>query len=212
MTVVTKSPLIGSDTSKIIPASSVEENQTTGGANPPAAPLLPIQVTDDAGSSGQQQAATPPPVDLDGSTTEASSCNQSTDTSIDNAATPTHEADFSGGESSGVGNDDFEPTFPHAELARLDEMINRPRWVVPVLHNGELEILLDASIELCRRGEEFVGSRRTWSSYCNSMFLVAYLKFKHLQWNCLHEFVERNIVLVSSGVCVPECGSIDNNC
>ena len=26
-----------------------------------------------------------------------------------------------------------EPDFPHTELAKLDEMINRPRWVVPVL-------------------------------------------------------------------------------
>jgi hypothetical protein len=50
------------------------------------------------------------------------------------------------------GADDVEVEFPHAELARLDEMINRPRWVVPVLHNGELEILLEAAINLCRRG------------------------------------------------------------
>ena len=164
MTVVTKSPLIGSDTSKIIPTSLVEENQPAG-ANPPAAPTLPNQITDDASGSGQQQVVTPPPVDLDSSTTEASSCNHSTDTSIDNTATPTHEADFSGGESSGIGNDDYEPSFPHAELARLDEMINRPRWVVPVLHNGELEILLDASIDLCRRGDGFVGS---WGSMGNN--------------------------------------------
>lgn len=45
-----------------------------------------------------------------------------------------------------------EPDFPHAELARLDEMINRPRWVVPVLDKGELEVLLEASISLCKRG------------------------------------------------------------
>jgi len=48
--------------------------------------------------------------------------------------------------------DDQEVEFPHAELARLDEMINRPRWVVPVLQKGELEILLDASIALCKAG------------------------------------------------------------
>ena len=47
-----------------------------------------------------------------------------------------------------------EPVFPHSELAKLDEMINRPRWVVPVLAKGELEILLDASIQLCRAGLE----------------------------------------------------------
>lgn len=50
-------------------------------------------------------------------------------------------------------DDGQEPDFPHDEMARLDEMINRPRWVVPVLHNGELEILLDAVIELCKNGK-----------------------------------------------------------
>jgi len=48
--------------------------------------------------------------------------------------------------------DDQEVEFPHMALERLDEMINRPRWVVPVLHNGELELLLDASIVLCKKG------------------------------------------------------------
>lgn len=37
-------------------------------------------------------------------------------------------------------------------LAKLDEMISRPRWVVPVLPKGELEILLDSSIEMCKKG------------------------------------------------------------
>ncbi|XP_071949723.1 ubiquitin carboxyl-terminal hydrolase 9X-like isoform X2 [Antedon mediterranea] len=44
-----------------------------------------------------------------------------------------------------------EPPFPHDELARLDDMINKPRWVVPVLPKGELEVLLEATIDLCRR-------------------------------------------------------------
>ena len=43
--------------------------------------------------------------------------------------------------------------FPITELSKLDEMINRPRWVVPVLPKGELEVLLEASIKLCRAGE-----------------------------------------------------------
>lgn len=37
--------------------------------------------------------------------------------------------------------------FPKAELNRLDDMINRPRWVIPVLPKSELEVLLNASIE-----------------------------------------------------------------
>jgi len=52
----------------------------------------------------------------------------------------------------GLAADDQEVEFPHVALERLDEMINRPRWVVPVLHNCELEVLLDASIALCKKG------------------------------------------------------------
>jgi ubiquitin carboxyl-terminal hydrolase 9/24 len=48
--------------------------------------------------------------------------------------------------------DNQEPDFPVVELGRLDEMINRPRWVVPVLPKGELEVLLDTAIKLCKEG------------------------------------------------------------
>ncbi|KAH9509417.1 putative ubiquitin carboxyl-terminal hydrolase FAF-X [Bulinus truncatus] len=50
------------------------------------------------------------------------------------------------------GGGDAEPEFPIMELNRLDEMINRPRWVVPVLPKGELEVLLDAAIKLSKEG------------------------------------------------------------
>lgn len=67
-----------------------------------------------------------------------------------------------------------EPDFPLNELAKLDEMINRPRWVVPVLPKGELEVLLDASIDLCKRSEFFTTTHllnlstleRTWLADC----------------------------------------------
>ena len=52
--------------------------------------------------------------------------------------------------------EDKEPPFPQAELAKLDELISRPRWVVPVLPKGELEVLLEAAIELCKKGQ-FLG-------------------------------------------------------
>lgn len=48
--------------------------------------------------------------------------------------------------------DSSEVKFPIAELNRLDDMINRPRWVIPVLPKGELEVLLEASIALAKRG------------------------------------------------------------
>jgi ubiquitin carboxyl-terminal hydrolase 9/24 len=42
-------------------------------------------------------------------------------------------------------------TFPVDDLQRLDEMLNRTRWIVPVLPKNELETLLDASIALCKQ-------------------------------------------------------------
>ncbi|XP_067668544.1 ubiquitin carboxyl-terminal hydrolase 9X-like [Haliotis asinina] len=59
-----------------------------------------------------------------------------------------------GGQGDGIvlPADDQEPEFPHVELAKLDEMINRPRWVVPVLPKGELEVLLEAAIKLSKDG------------------------------------------------------------
>uniref|UniRef100_A0A2K5QGA4 ubiquitinyl hydrolase 1 n=1 Tax=Cebus imitator TaxID=2715852 RepID=A0A2K5QGA4_CEBIM len=49
-------------------------------------------------------------------------------------------------------HEDEEPAFPHSELAKLDDMINRPQWVVPVLPKGELEVLLEAAIDLSIKG------------------------------------------------------------
>ena len=42
--------------------------------------------------------------------------------------------------------------FPLDALGKLDEMISRPRWVVPVLPKGELEVLLNAALNLARKG------------------------------------------------------------
>ncbi len=55
-------------------------------------------------------------------------------------------------------------TFPINDLQRLDEMLNRTRWVVPVLPKNELELLLDASILLCRNKTD------TKSEHCQRFF------------------------------------------
>ncbi|XP_065223298.1 probable ubiquitin carboxyl-terminal hydrolase FAF-X isoform X3 [Planococcus citri] len=47
-----------------------------------------------------------------------------------------------------------DPSFPHNQLASLEDKINNTKWVIPVLPEQELEILLDAAIELCRTGED----------------------------------------------------------
>lgn len=56
------------------------------------------------------------------------------------------------GEDNTGGSGGTEPDFPHAKLALLDDKISSPRWVVPVLPEQELEVLLQASIDLCRKG------------------------------------------------------------
>ena len=43
-------------------------------------------------------------------------------------------------------------SFPNLKLQKLDELISNPRWVIPVLPKGELEVLLEASIELAKAG------------------------------------------------------------
>jgi hypothetical protein len=47
-------------------------------------------------------------------------------------------------------------SFPVADLTKLDEMISSPRWVVPVLPGGQLEVLLEASIQLCKKGMSYI--------------------------------------------------------
>ena len=43
--------------------------------------------------------------------------------------------------------------FPLDHLARLDEQLGRPKWVVPVRHDDDLERLLRVSIHLCKQGK-----------------------------------------------------------
>ena len=56
-----------------------------------------------------------------------------------------------------VTDDDFDengdPVFPHDLLAKLDEMVNKPKWIIPVLPKAELELLMDATIRLAKKGE-----------------------------------------------------------
>jgi hypothetical protein len=51
-----------------------------------------------------------------------------------------------------LDEDEKTVSFPAEELQRLDEMINKTRWIVPVLAKQELEILLDSAITLCKEG------------------------------------------------------------
>ena len=58
----------------------------------------------------------------------------------------------------------MQPDFPVDHLTRLGEMINRQRWVVPILPNDSLEVWLDAAIKLCQAGSD------TQSEPCQTFF------------------------------------------
>ncbi|KAK7155926.1 hypothetical protein R3I93_010558 [Phoxinus phoxinus] len=81
--------------------------------------------------------------------TQTPSPNSSDETSVTSPISPPEEVLQA---EAPPTQEEEEPAFPHTDLAKLDDMINRPRWVVPVLPKGELEVLLEAAIELSRKG------------------------------------------------------------
>nr|XP_033805269.1 probable ubiquitin carboxyl-terminal hydrolase FAF-X isoform X2 [Geotrypetes seraphini] len=78
--------------------------------------------------------------------------NQTSSPDSSNENSPVSPPDEQGQGDAPPQLEDEEPTFPHTDLAKLDDMINRPRWVVPVLPKGELEVLLEAAIDLSKKG------------------------------------------------------------
>ncbi|KAF4027332.1 hypothetical protein G4228_019128 [Cervus hanglu yarkandensis] len=78
--------------------------------------------------------------------------NQTSSPDSSNENSPATPPDEQGQGDAPPQHEDEEPAFPHADLAKLDDMINRPRWVVPVLPKGELEVLLEAAIDLSKKG------------------------------------------------------------
>ncbi|XP_077003331.1 ubiquitin carboxyl-terminal hydrolase 9X-like isoform X2 [Tamandua tetradactyla] len=78
--------------------------------------------------------------------------NQTSSPDSSNENSPATPPDEQGQGDAPPPHEDEEPAFPHADLTKLDDMINRPRWVVPVLPKGELEVLLEAAIELSKKG------------------------------------------------------------
>ncbi|KAK6195512.1 hypothetical protein SNE40_000926 [Patella caerulea] len=77
---------------------------------------------------------------------------QTVDGFSNQGVSPTQHDEAGQGDTPVPLGDDQEADFPLVELSKLDEMINRPRWVVPVLPKGELEVLLEASIKLSKEG------------------------------------------------------------
>ncbi|XP_067231011.1 ubiquitin carboxyl-terminal hydrolase 9X-like isoform X4 [Chanodichthys erythropterus] len=78
--------------------------------------------------------------------------NQTPSPNSSNETSPISPPEEPGQGEAPPAQEEEEPAFPHADLAKLDDMINRPRWVVPVLPKGELEVLLEAAIDLSKKG------------------------------------------------------------
>ncbi|XP_042614954.1 probable ubiquitin carboxyl-terminal hydrolase FAF-X isoform X2 [Cyprinus carpio] len=78
--------------------------------------------------------------------------NQAPSTNSSNETSPISPPEEPGQGEAPPPQEEEEPAFPHPDLAKLDDMINRPRWVVPVLPKGELEVLLEAAIDLSKKG------------------------------------------------------------
>uniref|UniRef100_A0A668SP57 ubiquitinyl hydrolase 1 n=1 Tax=Oreochromis aureus TaxID=47969 RepID=A0A668SP57_OREAU len=78
--------------------------------------------------------------------------NQTSSPNSSNENSPVSPPDDQGQGDGPPQLEEEEPAFPHTDLAKLDDMINRPRWVVPVLPKGELEVLLEAAIDLSKKG------------------------------------------------------------
>jgi len=70
-----------------------------------------------------------------------------------------------------------EVEFPVDHLTHLDEQLGRPKWVVPVRPDDDLERLLRASIKLCKQGV---------CIYC--MFIVCVCVLAESRWihTCSH--------------------------
>ena len=112
-----------------------------------------MKVTNNMGDTPQETTPSTSTAPSSVSPTEPSttiSTSEDTDAPMEEPEVKAGTSDQDSAKSMELG-EDVEPDFPHAELAKLDEMINRPRWVVPVLPNGELEVLLDAAINLCKK-------------------------------------------------------------
>ena len=70
--------------------------------------------------------------------------------------------------------------FPLAKLTKLEELIHNPRWVIPVLPKGELEVLLETSITLARAKAD---KRCIYKSF-KQCFLVFFLQNVKCAYKC----------------------------
>lgn len=93
---------------------------------------------------------TVPPPDGSPSTTTTGTTTPGTTPQQQRLRNPSSETMSDGGVA--VDEETLIENFPIAKLQKLDSLISNPRWVIPVLPKGELEVLLDYSIRLTKAG------------------------------------------------------------
>ncbi|XP_017872976.1 PREDICTED: probable ubiquitin carboxyl-terminal hydrolase FAF isoform X2 [Drosophila arizonae] len=87
--------------------------------------------------------------DANNSNTSSQDANQLTDAPTAAAAAGVNAAESA---ASAMSPEKLIASFPTAKLRSLTQKISNPRWVVPVLPEQELEVLLNAAIELAQAG------------------------------------------------------------
>ena len=89
--------------------------------------------------------------------TPANSQIPSAEQSIEEVEKILHDLQLENEDNCEVTDADFDengdPVFPHDLLAKLDEMVNKPKWIIPVLPKAELELLMDVTIKLAKKGK-----------------------------------------------------------
>ncbi|XP_075815088.1 ubiquitin carboxyl-terminal hydrolase 9Y-like [Microtus pennsylvanicus] len=88
----------------------------------------------------------------DGQSQSSFQKNQISSSDSSNENSPVTLPDEQGQGDAPPQHEDEDLSFPHADLAKLEDLVNRPQWVVPVVPKGELEVLLEASIDLSKKG------------------------------------------------------------
>lgn len=115
-----------------------DQQETADPQQQPASETLPVVSEDQNQPQGEPQEQ-PPPYE---SVVSSTSVNSAGNVRDGNNEITENVASASG-----------EPEFPLKDLQKLDDSLNKTKWVVPVTPGGELEILLIAAIDLCKRGE-----------------------------------------------------------
>lgn len=74
-----------------------------------------------------------------------------------------------------------EEDFPLTLLARLDEQLGRPKWVVPVRPKDELEMLIRAAIKLSNEGN-ISSSQYNKIFTCVMMYVLKLMKVSNFKY------------------------------